>query len=86
MRCKHCKGGRKEKTFPLHLQNVKLVKVEFPYDLFVEQYALLSASKQAAEHPYLQRKVRVFEKQQKEEEKMRRGLREVLLTLLLKST
>jgi len=44
----HCKEGRKEKTFPLHLQNVKLVKVEFPYDLFVEQYALLSASKQAS--------------------------------------
>lgn len=88
MRCKHCKGGRKEKTFPLHLQNVKLVKVEFPYDLFVEQYALLSASKQAAEHPYLQRKVRVFEKQQKEEETYdeERIEREVLLTLLLKST
>ena len=60
--------GKKEKTFPLHLQNVKLVKVEFPYDLFVEQHALLSSSKQAAEHPYLYRKVRVFEKQQKEEE------------------
>ena len=84
----HCEEGRKEKTFPLHLQNVKLVKVEFPYDLFVEQYALLSASKQAAEHPYLQRKVRVFEKQQKEEETYdeERIEREVLLTLLLKST